>query len=124
MRCSAAQEGQGFFQLMSDLPYERTIIGVSALAAMEGAYAATLDYVRDRKAFGKPIAEFQNTKLQARRDRHPDQGGPRLHRPLRRRPGGRHARHRHRLHGEALGHRAAGPRDGRVPAAASAATAT
>ncbi|MET3497836.1 acyl-CoA dehydrogenase family protein [Variovorax boronicumulans] len=57
------QEGQGFFQLMSDLPYERTIIGVSALAAMEGAYLATLDYVRDRKAFGKPVAEFQNTKF-------------------------------------------------------------
>ncbi|MGJ7608342.1 acyl-CoA dehydrogenase family protein [Variovorax sp. LT1R20] len=57
------QEGQGFFQLMSDLPYERTIIGVTALAAMEGAYEATLDYVRDRKAFGKPIAEFQNTKF-------------------------------------------------------------
>jgi len=56
-------EGQGFFQLMSDLPYERTIIGVSALATMEGAYQATLDYVRDRKAFGKPIAEFQNTKF-------------------------------------------------------------
>jgi len=56
-------EGQGFFQLMGDLPYERTIIGVSALATMEGAYQATLDYVRDRKAFGKPIAEFQNTKF-------------------------------------------------------------
>ncbi len=57
------QEGQGFFQLMSDLPYERTIIGLSALATMEGAYQATLDYVRDRKAFGKPIADFQNTKF-------------------------------------------------------------
>ena len=56
-------EGQGFFQLMSDLPYERTIIGLSALATMEGAYQATLDYVRDRKAFGKPIAEFQNTRF-------------------------------------------------------------
>ena len=56
-------EGQGFFQLMSDLPYERTIIGLSALATMEGAYQATLDYVRDRKAFGKPIGEFQNTKF-------------------------------------------------------------
>lgn len=57
-------EGQGFFQLMSDLPYERTILGVAALAAMEGAYAATLDYVRQRKAFGQPIAEFQNTRFQ------------------------------------------------------------
>ncbi|MBB1601426.1 MULTISPECIES: acyl-CoA dehydrogenase family protein [unclassified Variovorax] len=56
-------EGQGFFQLMGDLPYERTIIGVTALATMEGAFQATLDYVRERKAFGKPIAEFQNTKF-------------------------------------------------------------
>ncbi|MEJ8825997.1 acyl-CoA dehydrogenase family protein [Variovorax humicola] len=57
------QEGEGFFQLMSDLPYERTIIGVIALATMEGAYQATLEYVRDRKAFGKPIADFQNTRF-------------------------------------------------------------
>ncbi|MGC3984987.1 MAG: acyl-CoA dehydrogenase family protein [Pseudorhodoferax sp.] len=57
------KEGQGFFQLMGDLPYERLIIGVAALAAMEGAYLATLDYVRERKAFGKPVAEFQNTKF-------------------------------------------------------------
>jgi acyl-CoA dehydrogenase len=57
------KEGQGFFQLMSDLPYERLIIGVAALAAMEGAYAATLAYVREREAFGRPIAEFQNTKF-------------------------------------------------------------
>jgi acyl-CoA dehydrogenase len=56
-------EGQGFFQLMSDLPYERTIIGVMAAAAMEGAYAATLAYVREREAFGQPIAGFQNTKF-------------------------------------------------------------
>ena len=56
-------EGQGFFQLMSDLPYERLIIGVTALAAMEGAYHATLDYVRERQAFGRPVADFQNTKF-------------------------------------------------------------
>ena len=56
-------EGQGFFQLMGDLPYERLIIGVTSLATMEGAYRATLDYVRERQAFGKPIAEFQNTKF-------------------------------------------------------------
>jgi acyl-CoA dehydrogenase len=56
-------EGQGFFQLMSDLPYERLMIGVAALSAIEGAYEATLAYVRDRKAFGKPIADFQNTKF-------------------------------------------------------------
>ncbi len=57
------QEGQGFYQLMSDLPYERLIIGVTALAAMEGAFELTLNYVRDRQAFGQPIANFQNTKF-------------------------------------------------------------
>jgi len=57
------QEGQGFYQLMADLPYERLIIGVTALAAMEGAYEATLAYVRERQAFGQAIADFQNTRF-------------------------------------------------------------
>jgi len=56
-------EGQGFYQLMGDLPYERAIIAVAAVAAMEGALAATIGYVKERKAFGKTIAEFQNTKF-------------------------------------------------------------
>jgi acyl-CoA dehydrogenase len=56
-------EGQGFYQLMADLPYERMMIGVGALAAMEGTYRATLDYVRERQAFGRPIADFQNTRF-------------------------------------------------------------
>jgi long-chain-acyl-CoA dehydrogenase len=56
-------EGQGFYQLMTDLPYERMMIGVGAMAAMEGAYRATLDYVREREAFGRPIADFQNTRF-------------------------------------------------------------
>jgi acyl-CoA dehydrogenase len=56
-------EGQGFYQLMSDLPYERALIAVSAVAAMEGALAETIRYVKDRKAFGKAIAEFQNTRF-------------------------------------------------------------
>jgi acyl-CoA dehydrogenase len=57
------KEGQGFYQLMADLPYERLIIGVTALASMEGSYEATLEYVRDRKAFGQSIGDFQNTKF-------------------------------------------------------------
>lgn len=57
------EPGQGFFQLMSDLPYERLIIGVAALAGMEGAYEATLAYVRERQAFGQPIAAYQNTRF-------------------------------------------------------------
>jgi acyl-CoA dehydrogenase len=56
-------EGQGFFQLMDDLPYERLMIGIGALAAMEGAYAATLEYVRQRQAFGRAIADFQNSRF-------------------------------------------------------------
>lgn len=57
------REGQGFFQLMGDLPYERMIIGVSAMACLEGAFEATLAYTRERQAFGKSIADFQNTKF-------------------------------------------------------------
>jgi acyl-CoA dehydrogenase len=56
-------EGQGFYQLMGDLPYERALIGVIAVAAMEGALAETAKYVKERKAFGRTIAEFQNTKF-------------------------------------------------------------
>ncbi len=56
-------EGKGFQQLMADLPYERAMIGVIGVAAMEGAYQATLEYVRQRQAFGQPVAEFQNTKF-------------------------------------------------------------
>jgi acyl-CoA dehydrogenase len=57
-------EGRGFAQLMSDLSYERLLIGVNSLAMMEGAYDSTLQYVRERQAFGKPVAEFQNTRFQ------------------------------------------------------------
>jgi acyl-CoA dehydrogenase len=57
------EEGQGFYQLMGDLPYERALIAVVGVAAMEGALAETIKYVKERKAFGKTIAEFQNTKF-------------------------------------------------------------
>ncbi|MDR3416994.1 MAG: acyl-CoA dehydrogenase family protein [Nevskia sp.] len=68
VRVSAAnllggREGQGFYQLMSDLPYERLIVALGGVAAMEGALEVTKQYVRERKAFGKTIAEFQNTKF-------------------------------------------------------------
>ena len=55
--------GRGFAQLMSDLPYERLIVAVQAVAAMEGALGETLRYVQGRTAFGKAIAEFQNTRF-------------------------------------------------------------
>jgi acyl-CoA dehydrogenase len=57
------QEGRGFAQLMGDLPYERTIIGVISVAAMEGALAATVAYARERKVFGQALIDLQNTKF-------------------------------------------------------------
>ena len=58
-----AQAGQGFFQLMNQLPQERLIIGVGACAAMDLAIELTTDYVKQRKAFGKRIVDFQNTRF-------------------------------------------------------------
>jgi len=56
-------EGQGFYQLMGDLPYERLIIADNAMGAMIGAYHETVNYVQGREAFGKKVVEFQNTKF-------------------------------------------------------------
>ncbi|MBT9486054.1 MAG: acyl-CoA dehydrogenase family protein [Rubrivivax sp.] len=58
-----AQEGQGFFQLMAQLPQERLIIAVQGIGAMERALDETIRYAKERKAFGKPIWEFQNTRF-------------------------------------------------------------
>ena len=57
------EEGQGFVQLMQQLPQERLQIGASAIAMIERALALTIDYVRQRRAFGKPIIDFQNTQF-------------------------------------------------------------
>ncbi|WP_210757076.1 acyl-CoA dehydrogenase family protein [Azohydromonas sediminis] len=57
------REGQGFVQLMEQLPQERLIIAVQGIGAMERALAETLAYVKERKAFGRPIWDFQNTKF-------------------------------------------------------------
>ncbi|MDT5348248.1 MAG: hypothetical protein QOH91_1535 [Mycobacterium sp.] len=57
------EEGRGFYQLVQNLPQERLALGVGAVAAAEGILAETLDYVRDRKAFGTPIASFQHSQF-------------------------------------------------------------
>jgi acyl-CoA dehydrogenase len=57
------EEGRGFAQLMTDLAYERTIIGVASAATMEGALRETLAYTRERQAFGRPVADFQATRF-------------------------------------------------------------
>ncbi len=56
-------EGQGFFQLMQELPQERLIIAVQAIGAMERALDETLAYVKERKAFGRAVWDFQNTRF-------------------------------------------------------------
>ena len=55
------EEGRGFAQLMQQLPQERLIIAICAVAAMERAIKLTVDYTKERKAFGQPIIDFQNT---------------------------------------------------------------
>ncbi len=57
------EEGRGFPYLMRNLPRERLSIAVSAVAAAEHALDLTLDYVRERRAFGQPIGSFQANRF-------------------------------------------------------------
>ncbi len=57
------REGEGFIYLMHQLPQERLTIAVSAVAAAEAALEWTIAYCKERTAFGKPIADFQNTRF-------------------------------------------------------------
>ncbi|MCW1934683.1 acyl-CoA dehydrogenase family protein [Pararhodobacter zhoushanensis] len=56
-------EGQGFYQMMKQLPQERLIIGCGAVGAIEGAVEMTIAYCKEREAFGQPIINFQNTRF-------------------------------------------------------------
>jgi alkylation response protein AidB-like acyl-CoA dehydrogenase len=56
-------EGEGFRYLVTNLPQERLSIAVAGLAAARAAYRWTLDYVKERQAFGQPVANFQNTRF-------------------------------------------------------------
>ncbi|MDD2176816.1 acyl-CoA dehydrogenase family protein [Acidovorax sp. D2M1] len=57
-----AMEGRGFICLMEQLPWERLQIAITAVAAAQAAIDWTLDYVKERKVFGQPVASFQNTR--------------------------------------------------------------
>ena len=57
------QENNGFIYLMQELPWERMQIAIGAAAKCEAALGWTIAYVNDRKAFGKPVASFQNTRF-------------------------------------------------------------
>jgi acyl-CoA dehydrogenase len=61
--CLLQEEGKGMHMLMGDLPYERVLIALAGVAAMEGAIEETIRYVHERKVFGHPVASFQNTKF-------------------------------------------------------------
>jgi len=55
--------GAGFIQLMTELPYERAIVAVAGVAAIERALALTVEHTRERLVFGKPLIEMQNTRF-------------------------------------------------------------
>jgi acyl-CoA dehydrogenase len=57
------EEGKGFYQMMEQLPYERLGCSVGAVAVMEQAVAVTTQHVKERRAFGKSLLEFQNTRF-------------------------------------------------------------
>ncbi|MEE4024894.1 acyl-CoA dehydrogenase family protein [Gordonia sp. PKS22-38] len=57
------EEGKGFYHLMHNLPSERLSIGIGAIAGARAVFDETLQYVRDRKAFGKPIGTFQHNRF-------------------------------------------------------------
>ena len=57
------KEGQGFVQLVENLPRERLSIAVAAVASVRSVLAMTLAYVMERRAFGKPVGTFQNSRF-------------------------------------------------------------
>ncbi|HEV8106749.1 MAG TPA: acyl-CoA dehydrogenase family protein [Burkholderiales bacterium] len=56
-------EGRGFAQMMEQLPYERLQIALGAVASAEQAIVITTRYAKERKAFGKPLFDLQNTRF-------------------------------------------------------------
>jgi alkylation response protein AidB-like acyl-CoA dehydrogenase len=56
-------EGKGFVNLMNELQRERLILGVGGVGAADGMLDITIEYVKERKAFGEPISRFQNTRF-------------------------------------------------------------
>ncbi|MCB2018280.1 MAG: acyl-CoA dehydrogenase family protein [Hydrogenophaga sp.] len=57
-----AFEGKGFICLMEQLPWERLQIAIGAIAAAQAAIDWTVEYVKERKVFGQPVASYQNTR--------------------------------------------------------------
>lgn len=58
------EDGRGFYMMMQELAWERMHVGIAAISCCEAALDWTIDYVKERKAFGKTIMEFQNTRFE------------------------------------------------------------
>ena len=58
-----SEEGKGFYQLMHELPRERLLIAIGSAVVMEKALEETIAYVKERKAFGQPVFDFQNSQF-------------------------------------------------------------
>jgi len=56
-------EGRGFYHLMENLPSERLSIAIAGIAGARATFDSTLQYIKDRKAFGQPIGSFQNSRF-------------------------------------------------------------
>ena len=98
-------EGKGMHQLMHDLPYERTVIAVGAVGAMEGGIEETLKYVRERKTFGQPVWNYQNTRFKLAELAEHRARRARVLGSLHRGPGGEEARYRDGIDGQVVDHR-------------------
>jgi acyl-CoA dehydrogenase len=61
--CLLQAEGKGMHMLMGDLPYERLLIALCGVAAMEGVLEETVKYVNERQIFGQPVSAYQNTRF-------------------------------------------------------------
>lgn len=57
------KEGEGFKYLMTELAQERLVVGLGAIGAAESALETTVEYIQNRKAFGKTVDKFQNTRF-------------------------------------------------------------
>ena len=58
------EEGRGFYMMMQELAWERMHVGIAAISCCEAALEWTIDYVKERKAFGKTVMDFQNTRFE------------------------------------------------------------
>ena len=63
LNCLLGKEGEGFNYLMQELPQERLLVGIMGVTTAETAIEKTIQYTKERIAFGKPISAFQNTRF-------------------------------------------------------------